>query len=140
MTRTMQLEVLTPDRIVLDKSIHALRVLLPDGWWGILPGHVPMISYIHDGIVHYTIDKAKRYISLYQGTIEVQKQPGGHTRVLILTSAAEEGDDLEIVQTALELQAEKLDELAREANREFNQLRLSLEKSLQQAEITETGL
>lgn len=140
MTKAMQLEVLTPDRIVLDKSIHAMRVLLPDGWWGILPGHLPMISYIHDGIVHYTINEARRYVALYQGTIEVQKQPGGHTRVLILTAAAEEGDDLEKVQTVLDLQAEKLAALAQEANREFNQLRLSLEKSLQQAEITEMGL
>jgi F-type H+-transporting ATPase subunit epsilon len=140
MTKAMQLEILTPDRTVLDKSVHAMRVLLPDGWWGILPGHTPMISYLHDGIVHYTIDETRRYVALYQGTIEVQIQPGGHTRVLILTSAAEEGDDLEKVQASLELQAEKLAELAREANREFNQLRLSLEKSLQQAEITETGL
>lgn len=140
MTVSMQLEVITPDKKVLDTSIQTMRVLLPDGWWGILPGHEPMISYLHTGVVHYSKDETKRYVALYQGTIEVQKHPGGHTRVLILTSAAEEGSNLEEVQGVLEQQAEKLAAMAKEANREFNQLRLSLEKSLQKAKITDRGL
>jgi len=140
MTATMQLEVLTPDKKVLDVVVTAMRVLLPDGWWGILPGHTPMISYIDDGVVHYTIKDTQRYIALYQGTIEVQKQPGIPTRVLILTAAAEEGEDLEEVLSSLKQQAAKLVESSKQANLEFNQLRLSLEKSLQEAQITKIGL
>lgn len=139
MTATMALEVLTPDKIVLDTSINAMRVLLPDGWWGILPGHAPMISYIQSGTVHYTKDEVKRYIALYQGTIEVKPDPDKRTRVLILTAAAEEGDNLEIVQTALDQQAEKLKKQAKEADLEFNQIRLSLEKSIQEGNISEIG-
>jgi F-type H+-transporting ATPase subunit epsilon len=140
MKPTMTLEVLTPDKKVIDASIHAMRVLLPDGWWGILPGHVPMISYIQAGFVHYTKDTSKRYIALYQGTIEVRPDPDARTKVLILTAAAEEGDDLAVVKAELEQQAARIAKLAKEANVEFNQIRLSLEKSLQEAEITEFGL
>lgn len=140
MKPTMTLEVLTPDKKVIDASIHAMRVLLPDGWWGILPGHAPMISYIQAGFVHYTKDSSKRYIALYQGTIEVRPDPDERTKVLILTAAAEEGDDLEVVKAELEQQAARIAKLAKEANMEFNQIRLSLEKSLQEAEITEFGL
>ena len=136
----MQLEVLTPDKEILDASISAMQVLLPDGWWGILPGHAPMISYIGDCVLHYTIDESKRYIAVYQGTIEVQKRKNKPTRVLMLTAAAEEGDTLEVVVARLEQQAANLAILAKEANLEFNQLRLSLEKSLQEAEITKLGL
>lgn len=140
MAATMQFEVLTPDRKVLATSISAMRVLLPDGWWGILPGHAPMLSFITDGIVHYTINDTKRYLAMYQGTIEVQKKLGQPTCVLILTAAAEEGENLEEVQINLTQQAEKLAELAKQANLEFNQLRLSLEKSLQDSEIAKIGL
>lgn len=140
MTATMQLEILTPDKKVLETTTTAMRVLLPDGWWGILPGHTPMISYIDEGVVHYSHNKTKRFIAMYQGTIEVQKSPGKPTKVLILTSAAEEGDNLEQVQIALDEQASKLAELAKQANMEFNQLRLSLEKTLQKAEISEIRL
>lgn len=136
---TMALQVLTPDKSVLNTSADAMRVLLPDGWWGILPGHAPMISYIHSGIVHYTKDNFKRYIALYQGTIEVKPDPNERTKVLILTAAAEEGDDLLTVQEALEQQAARLEKIAREADMEFNQIRLSLEKSIQEAEISDIG-
>jgi len=140
MTAIMGLEVLTPDKKVLDTSINSMRVLLPDGWWGILPGHSPMISIIHAGIVQYNIAETKRYIALYQGTIEVRRKFYAPTKVLILTSAAEEGDDLLTVQSNLEEQAAKIEKLAKEANIEFNQLRLSLEKSLRDVEIMKTGL
>ncbi|HAF48539.1 MAG TPA: hypothetical protein DCL08_04755, partial [Anaerolineaceae bacterium] len=126
MTATMALQVLTPDKFVLDTSINAMRVLLPDGWWGIMPGHAPMISYIESGIVHYTRGDSKRFIALYQGTIEVKPDPIERTKVLILTSAAEEGDDLEKVQSNLNEQAARLAKLAKEADLEFNQIRLSL--------------
>jgi F-type H+-transporting ATPase subunit epsilon len=136
----MDLIVLTPDKKVLETSAKAMRVLLPDGWLGILPGHSPMISYIDSGIVHYTTEDSTRYIALYQGTIEVQRRLHEPTRVNILTAAAEEGENLAAVKAALEQQAERLLELAKEANREFNQIRLSLEKSLHEAKITEMGL
>jgi F-type H+-transporting ATPase subunit epsilon len=136
----MDLIVLTPDKKVLETSANAMRVLLPDGWLGILPGHSPMISYIDSGIVHYTTEDSTRYIALYQGTIEVQRRLHEPTRVNILTAAAEEGENLAAVKAALEQQAERLLELAKEANREFNQIRLSLEKSLHEAKITEMGL
>jgi len=139
MTATMALRVLTPDKFVLDTSINAMRVLLPDGWWGIMPGHAPMISYIEAGIVHYNRGDSKRFIALYQGTIEVKPDPKERTKVLILTSAAEEGDDLEKVQSNLKEQAARLAKLAKEANLEFNQIRLSLEKALQEADISDIG-
>ena len=116
-----------------------MRVLLPDGWWGIMPGHAPMISYIEAGIVHYTRGDSKRFIALYQGTIEVKPDPIERTKVLILTSAAEEGDDLEKVQSNLNEQAARLAKLAKEADLEFNQIRLSLEKALQEADISDIG-
>ncbi len=139
MTATMALQVMTPDKFVLDTSINAMRVLLPDGWWGILPGHAPMISYIEAGIVHYTRGDSKRFIALYQGTIEVKPDPDTRTKVMILTSAAEEGDDLEKVRSNLNQQAARLAKLAKEANLEFNQIRLSLEKALQEADISDIG-
>ena len=140
MKPTLQLEVITPDNSVLDTTTDSMRVLLPDGWWGILPGHAPMISYLQSGVVHYKKDGHTRYIALYQGTIEVKKNIGDQTHVLILTSAAEEGSELETVQHLLKQQAARLEELAKEADIEFKQIRLSLEKSLQKINVTEIGL
>jgi F-type H+-transporting ATPase subunit epsilon len=134
---TLQLEVLTPDKSVVNTTAEAMRVLLPDGWWGILPGHAAMMAHIRSGMVYYQINDAIRYIAIYQGTIEVQQRQHEPTHVRILTAAAEEGDDMEAVQLALAQQASKLAALAREADLEFNQIKFSLEKSLQGANITD---
>jgi F0F1-type ATP synthase epsilon subunit len=134
---TLQLEVLTPDKSVVNTTAQAMRVLLPDGWWGILPGHAAMMAHIQSGMVYYQRDDAIRYIAIYQGTIEVQQRLHEPTRVRILTAAAEEGDSMESVQLALSQQAAKLADLAREADMEFNQIKFSLEKSLQGANITD---
>jgi F-type H+-transporting ATPase subunit epsilon len=140
MKPTMRLEVITPDIEVLNTDTGSMRVLLPDGWWGILPGHAPMISYIHSGVIHYINEDQTRYIALYEGTIEVMQMVGEQTHVLVLTSAAEEGSKLEDVQTSLEQHAARLEELAKEADIEFKQIRLALEKSLQKINVTEIGL
>jgi F0F1-type ATP synthase epsilon subunit len=134
---TLQLEVLTPDKSVVNTTAEAMRVLLPDGWWGILPGHAAMMAHIRSGMVYYQINDAIRYIAIYQGTIEVEQRVHEPTHVRILTAAAEEGDDMEKVQLALAQQASKLAALAREADLEFNQIKFSLEKSLQGANITD---
>ena len=139
MSPLLQFEVLTPDKSVLNTLASSMRVLLPDGWWGILPGHAPMISYIDSGIVYYEKDETTRYVAIYQGTIEVQKEAYVPTRVRILTAAAEEGDDLASVEAALKAQAEKFKKQAKEAEIEFQQLRLSLERALQNSNLTEMG-
>jgi F-type H+-transporting ATPase subunit epsilon len=136
MDKTMRLEVITPDQKVLDTSTQSIKVLLPDGWWGILAGHAPMISYLDSGVVHYRKEDQNRYIALYQGTIEVFSNPSEPTRVSILTSAAEEGSDLEQVQILLKQQAARLEELAKEADIEFKQIRIALEKSLQKINVS----
>jgi len=134
---TLQLEVLTPDKSVVSTTAQAMRVLLPDGWWGILPGHAAMMAHIQSGMIYYQRDDAIRYIAIYQGTIEVQQRLHEPTHVRILTAAAEEGADMETVQLALSQQAAKLADLAREADMEFNQIKFSLEKSLRGANITD---
>jgi F-type H+-transporting ATPase subunit epsilon len=139
-TDLIHLVVQTPDKIVLDRTVESMRVLLPDGWWGILSGHAPLLSLLHAGIVYYQAESQKRYIALYEGTVEVRHRDKTATEVLILTSAAEEGEDLEAVQAVLDKQADRLEKLAKEANLEFNQLKLSLEKSLQEANISKMGL
>jgi len=135
MTKTLQLEVMTPDKKVLDAEVKSMQVLLPDGWWGILPNHAPFISQINSGFIRYKIDKDERFIALYQGTIEVQRRKDQSNRVLVLTSAAEEGDDLEVVQSGLEKQSAQLEKQAKKADLEFTQLRLSLEKAIREAAV-----
>ncbi len=134
MTKTMQLEIVTPDEIVLNTDVEAIRVQLSDGWWGILPRHAPFLAHIVAGIMLYRRQGDTRYVALYQGTIEVQRRSGAlqPDRVLVLTAAAEEGKDLAVLEHALEQQRARLNQIAQEAHIEFTRARMALERALRE--------
>jgi len=142
MAKTMQLEILTPDEIILSTDVEALRVQLSDGWWGILPRHAPFLAHIVAGIMLYRRQGDTRYVALYQGTIEVQRRSDAlqPDRVLVLTAAAEEGKDLRVLERALERQRARLSQIAREAHIEFTRARMALERALREtAELPPLG-
>lgn len=132
----IQLEVLTPDESVLNARVQAIRVQLPDGWWGILPRHAPFLAQIVAGIMLYRQEQVTRYVALYQGTIEVQRYTAEADRVLVLTAAAEAGENLEELEQALERQLESKEGAAREAHIEFTRARMALARALRET----TGL
>jgi F-type H+-transporting ATPase subunit epsilon len=132
MTKTMQLEVFTPDEIILNTDVEAIRVQLSDGWWGILPGHAPFLAHIVAGIMLYRRQEDTRYVALYQGTIEVQRRSAESSRVLLLTAAAEEGADLAGLEHALERRSDRLGQIVQEAHIEFARARMALERALRE--------
>ena len=127
------MEVLTPDETILDTDVEAIRVQLPDGWWGILPGHAPFLAQIVAGIMLYRRQGETRYVAMYQGTVEVQRRSAKSDRVLVLTAAAEEGDDLAELEQALERQRARTKEIAQEAHIEFTRARMALVRALREA-------
>jgi F-type H+-transporting ATPase subunit epsilon len=140
MAKTMHLDILTPDEIVLNTDVEAIRVQLSDGWWGILPGHAPFLAHIVAGIMLYRQQEDTHYVALYQGTIEVQRRPAKPDRVLVLTAAVEEGEDLAGLEDALERQRGRLNQTAQEAHIEFTRARMALERALREtAELAPLG-
>jgi F-type H+-transporting ATPase subunit epsilon len=138
MARTMHLEILTPDELILNTDVDAIRVQLSDGWWGILPGHAPFLAHIVAGIMLYRQHDDMHYVALYQGTVEVQRPPDASQpdRVLVLTAAVEVSDNLAELEHALELQRAQMNQTAREAHIEFTRARMALERALKET----TGL
>jgi len=140
MAKTMQLEILTPDELILNTDVEAIRVQLSDGWWGILPGHAPFLAHVLAGIMLYRRQGDTRYIALYQGTIEVQRRSEKLNRVLVLTAAAEKGEDLSALEDALERQRVQLKQIDREAHIEFSRARMALARALSEsAELPPLG-
>jgi len=124
---TIRLFILTPDRIVLDTRIISLRFQQEDGWRGVLPGHIPYITRLVNGILMYRTpgDRSPHYIALYGGTLEVRRD-----EIVVLTAAAEPGRNLqELAIKLLERQAEA-DALAFEAHIELTKMRSALIRAL----------
>ena len=124
---TIRLLVVTPDDVVVDRHVVSVRFQQPDGWQGILARHAPYITQLVNGVMMYRLpeEDEPRYLALYGGTLEVQED-----MIVVLTSAAEHGDDLVVLaQSILERQAEA-DALALEAHIEFTKVRTALVRAL----------
>ena len=54
----LQLEIVTPDRLLLKESVDEVQVPAKGGYIGILPGHAPLITEMQIGEISYRQGKA----------------------------------------------------------------------------------
>lgn len=99
MADKLNLEVITPERLVLRESVDEVVVPGLDGELGILPEHTPLISQLQTGVLTYRQGGATQQMHVSGGFVEVQPD-----RVSVLSDVAERPEeiDLERAQRAKE--------------------------------------
>lgn len=104
MPDSLQLEVVTPERIVFKAAVDSVEVPGLDGELGILPGHTELVSQLKPaGLLTYHQGDSKGEIAISDGLVEVNAD-----RVIILAHSATRPEDIDIAR-ALEVrdQAER---------------------------------
>jgi F-type H+-transporting ATPase subunit epsilon len=86
----IELEVVTPDRHVLQETVQAIEVPGKEGYLGILPGHAPLITELGIGILAYRKASETRYLTIIDGFAEVL--PG---RVIVLAEISERAEEID---------------------------------------------
>ena len=126
--RTIQFEIVTPERTVLKQDV--LQVTLPtsSGEITILPGHIPLISVLQAGVVEVKRpDNSFEVMSVSAGFIEVSRD-----KVVILADTAERADELD--EKAVEEMRRRAEELKKEARSEeaveFTEISAKLSREL----------
>ena len=79
MADTFQLEVATPENLLVDAQVTEAELPGKDGYMGILPGHAPLLSVLGKGTLTYSEGGAKKVLNLDGGFVEVFDN---HVRVL----------------------------------------------------------
>jgi len=102
---TLELEVVTPERHVLQETAQIIELPGLDGYLGILPGHAPLITELGIGVLSYSRGTGRHYLSVIHGYAEVLPD-----RVIVLAEMAERAEEinLERAQAALERARERL--------------------------------
>lgn len=97
--RNLELEIVTPEKHMLDESVDYVELPGQEGYMGILPGHAPLLSELGMGTLSYRTGGDVQYFAVLGGFVEVL--PG---RVIILADACERASeiDLERARAALE--------------------------------------
>jgi len=103
MADSFQLEIVTPEKLVVKERAEEMQIPGKNGYLGILPGHAPLITELAVGQISYRNRTETHYLSVAWGFAEVLPD-----KVTILAETAELGEqvDCERAQKAKE-RAEK---------------------------------
>jgi F-type H+-transporting ATPase subunit epsilon len=87
----LRLEIVTPEKRVLDAEVDAVTVPTATGEAGILPHHAPLISALKPGLLTYTVKGVSQRLAITGGFIEVSSD-----RVAVLADSAETAEDIDL--------------------------------------------
>jgi F-type H+-transporting ATPase subunit epsilon len=88
---TIQLEIVTPERLVVQDAVAEVQIPGKNGYLGVLPGHAPLITELSVGELSYRINGFSHYLAMAWGFAEVLP-----TRVTILAETAERAEEIDV--------------------------------------------
>jgi len=127
----LTLEIVTPDRSVVIDTVDEVEIPGAEGYFGVLPGHTPLLAMLEVGELWYRKGAEKFYLSIAFGFAEVLPD-----RVTILAELAERADEIDVARAdAAKRRAEE--RLAKPApDIDFERARLALMKSLVRLQVS----
>ncbi len=91
MADTIELEIVTPERLVVKDHAEDIQIPGRSGYLGILPGHAPLITELAVGEISYTNAGNTTRLSVAWGFAEVLPD-----KVTILAETAELAEDIDV--------------------------------------------
>jgi F-type H+-transporting ATPase subunit epsilon len=89
----LTLEIVTPDRSVVAEKVDEVEIPGAGGYFGVLPGHTPLLAMLQVGELWYRKGSETMYMSIAFGFAEVLPD-----RVTILAQLAERADEIDIAR------------------------------------------
>ncbi|MGA7906001.1 MAG: F0F1 ATP synthase subunit epsilon [Candidatus Sulfotelmatobacter sp.] len=105
MSDTFQLEIVTPEKKVVDAAAEEIQIPGRNGYLGIMPGHAPLITELAVGEITYRAANATERLAVAWGFAEVLPD-----KVTILAETAERPAEIDVARArkAKERAAERL--------------------------------
>jgi F-type H+-transporting ATPase subunit epsilon len=121
----LTLEIVTPDRSVVTDRVDEVEIPGSEGYFGVLPGHTPLLAMLQVGELWYRKGADKVYLSIAFGFAEVLPD-----RVTILAQLAERADEIDTAraEAARRRAEERMGKPAPEMD--YERVRIALMKSL----------
>jgi len=130
MADKLNLEVITPERLVLREAVDEVMVPGLGGELGILPEHTPLISQLQTGVLTYRQGNDRRQMHVSGGFVEVQPD-----RVAVLSDVAERPEEIDVAraQRAKERAERRLSSQGEDVD--FRRAELKLQRALTRLQL-----
>jgi F-type H+-transporting ATPase subunit epsilon len=86
----LQLQIVSADRSLVNETVDEVEIPGCDGYFGVLPGHTPLLALLGAGELWYRQGQEKTYVAIAFGFAEVEPD-----RVTILAQIAEKADEID---------------------------------------------
>ena len=87
------LEIVTPERSLVTAQVDELQLPGSEGYFGVLPGHAPMLTTLKIGEMWYRIGQEKHHLAIANGFAEVLPE-----RVTVLAQIAERAEEIDVAR------------------------------------------
>jgi F-type H+-transporting ATPase subunit epsilon len=124
------LEIVTPDRPLVREEVDEVQVPGAEGYFGVLPGHTPLLATLKIGELWYRVGQEKHFLAIAGGFVEVMPD-----RVTILAQIAERAQDIDSsrAEAARKRAEERLAQAPQDLN--FERARVALMKALVRLQV-----
>ena len=124
------LEIVTPDRSLVREEVDEVQVPGAEGYFGVLPGHTPLLATLKIGELWYRVGQEKHFLAIAGGFVEVLPD-----RVTILAQIAERAQDIDASRA--EAARKRAEERLAQAPQDFNfeRARVALTKALVRLQV-----
>jgi F-type H+-transporting ATPase subunit epsilon len=127
---SIRLEIVTPDRVLVTEQVDELQVPGAEGYFGVLPGHAPLLASLHVGELWYRKGQEKHYLAIAFGFVEVLPD-----KVTVLARIAEREQDIDIAraEAAMSRAEQRIGEPRTDID--FERARIAMMKSLIRVQV-----
>jgi F-type H+-transporting ATPase subunit epsilon len=87
----IELQIVTPERHVLQETVQSVELPGKEGYLGILPGHAPLLTELGAGVLTYRRDAETHALAVIRGYAEVLPE-----RVIVLAEFSERADEIDV--------------------------------------------
>ena len=91
MSDTFQLEIVTPEKKVVDTAAEEVQIPGKNGYLGVLPGHAPLITELAVGEIKFRSGSEEQRLAVAWGFVEVLPD-----KVTILAETAERPSEIDV--------------------------------------------
>jgi F-type H+-transporting ATPase subunit epsilon len=126
---SIELQIVTPDKLLVKEQVDEVEIPGSEGYFGVLPGHTPMLASLAVGEMWYRQGQEKTYLSLAFGFAEVLPD-----RVTILAQLAERAEDIDIAR-AEEAKRRAESRVVQAKDIDYERARTALVKSLTRLQV-----
>jgi F-type H+-transporting ATPase subunit epsilon len=124
------LQIVSADRSLVNERVDEVEIPGADGYFGVLPGHTPLLALLGAGELWYRQGQEKHYLAICFGFAEVLPD-----RVTILAQVAERSHEIDVPRAEAARKRAEQRLASPSLDMDFERARIALMKALARLQV-----